>query len=265
MGETRFVNQVFFYINYAWRVIATGICFATFGIGGLILSYIVLPTIELFTSDKKRKHLRAQHAICIMFKAFVILLQVLCVMKIEFKNFAELKKSKGCLIISNHPTLLDYVIIVSQLKYCQVIVKESLLNNIFMQRIIRTGGYIHNTKSIDTFEQIKIALNDGQNLLIFPEGTRTVPNQPLSLQRGAANVAIRALAPIKLLHIRTTTSGLDKNGKWYKVPNKKVNYCVEVGERLEPDTFLQNNVAPSIAARRLTRHLKFELERGMRA
>lgn len=258
------MNKLWHHISYAWRVIATGFCFAVFGIGGLILSYIVLPVIAMITPSQKKKHLRSQHAINIMFKAFITMVELLGVMKYEFNNMDKVIQSKGCLIISNHPTLMDYVVIVSRLKHCQVIVKQALLNNFFMKKIIVSGGYIQNTQSIETLEQIKQALNDGQNVLMFPEGTRSEPDQPLTLQRGAAQVAIRAQAPIQLIHIKTTTSKLDKKGKWYKVPNKKIHFCVDVGAQIDPCEFLQDNAAPSIAARRLTRHLKLELERGMK-
>ncbi|MDW3081586.1 1-acyl-sn-glycerol-3-phosphate acyltransferase, partial [Vibrio sp. 1403] len=37
-------------LNQYWRVLATGFCFSVFGLGGLALSFIVIPTIRIFVS-----------------------------------------------------------------------------------------------------------------------------------------------------------------------------------------------------------------------
>ncbi|NAX43152.1 1-acyl-sn-glycerol-3-phosphate acyltransferase, partial [Vibrio sp. V25_P4S6T154] len=37
--------------NRYWRIAATGFCFFIFGLGGLTLSFIIIPLIALFSSQ----------------------------------------------------------------------------------------------------------------------------------------------------------------------------------------------------------------------
>ncbi len=251
-------------VNYVWRIFATGLCFATFGVGGLLLGYVITPIINCIGSNVSQKHLRAQRVVSIFFKGFVLMMKSSGVAEFEFSGFEKLTQCRSHLILSNHPTLIDYVLIVSRLKECQVIVKESLLDNFFMKKIIQSCGYVQNKQSMETMVQIKKLLDEGSHFLIFPEGTRTTPGQPMVLQRGPANIAVRAKVPITLIHINCSQSGLHKHGKWYNVPEKKVKYSIKVGEQISPSDFLTDKTPPSIVARRLTRYITDKLKNGIK-
>lgn len=44
-------------VNYGWRVFATGLCFSFFGLGGVVLTLLVLPLQRVFeSSQEKRKY-----------------------------------------------------------------------------------------------------------------------------------------------------------------------------------------------------------------
>ncbi len=258
------IKKMLYYLNYYWRVFATGLSFFVFGIGGILLGYIVLTIISLMTKNQRQKQLRAQHAISITFKIFVFIMESLRVISFEFINIEKLSKDTGCVLVSNHPTLIDIVVLISKMKFCNIIIKQQLWKNPFMKRVLQIAGYIPNTKSEDISARIIESLSRGDNLLIFPEGSRSIPSQPLTLQRGAAQIAIRTPAQIRLIRIKCSPSGLAKHDKWYKVPAKKVEYVVEVGERIDPAEFLENAAGlPSLAARHLTQYLKEALEKDM--
>lgn len=258
------MNKFFHYANFAWRVIATGLSFTLFGLGGLVLSYLIIPMINVSSASLSVRHLRTQYAISTLFKFFVMMMQSFGLITYKFNDIDKIIKSRGALIVSNHPTLIDIVVVVSRLRHCQLIVKQSLFRNFFIKRVLQNAGYIENRPSMETIEQIGKKIKQGHNFVIFPEGTRSTPGKPLNLQRGAANISIRIGAPIVLVHINSSQSALGKGDKWYKVPKKKVQYSIKVGARVDPGDFLKDNITPSIAARRLTRHLKFELERGLK-
>ncbi|EKD91935.1 MAG: hypothetical protein ACD_29C00294G0003 [uncultured bacterium] len=133
-----------------------------------------------------------------------------------------------------------------------------------MKKIIQSCGYVQNKQSMETVSQIKKLLDEGNNFLIFPEGTRTTPGQPIVLQRGPANIVVRTNTPIILIHISCTKSCLDKDGKWYKIPEKKVRYIIKVGKEINPSDFLTGKTPPSIAARHLTRYIADELNKGVK-
>ena len=118
------------------------------------------------------------------------------------------------------------------------------------------AGYIPNLATEETPKLILQCLKDKENIIIFPEGTRSIPGKPLKLQRGAANLAIRAPAEIRLIRLNVTKSGLTKQDRWLSIPQKRVQYSVAVGERIHPLRFLEEaNEIPSLAARRLTAYL----------
>lgn len=53
-------------------------------------------------------------------------------------------------------------------------------------------------------------LQQGDTILIFPEGTRTVPGEKMQLQRGAANIAVRCGSDLRVVVIRCTEHMLGK-------------------------------------------------------
>jgi len=257
------MNKKFRHINYYWRLIATGISFSLFGVGGLILGYVILPFITLIAKNPRSKNLKAQSAISRTFRLFTFAMEALGVVNFKFRGIEKLSEDKGCLIVSNHPTLIDIVVLISKMKHCNIIVKEKLWSNPFMKRVIETAGYIPNSGREDLAARITSTLKNRDNLFIFPEGTRSTPNQPLKLQRGAAQIAIRTPAPIRLVKINCSFSCLTKQDKWYHIPPQRPDFVVEVGECIDPRSFLEKAQIPSLAARHLTQYLKNELE-GLR-
>ncbi len=249
-------------INYCWRVFATGFCFACFGLGGMLIGYIIFPIIMLFTASSDTKRVRTQYIIYLSFKLFRRLMQHTGLGKFHFENIEVLQADKGCILVANHPTLIDYVIIVSKLKQCDNVVKESLWHNFFVKSVIQTAQYIPNIESKKMFKLVARTKKNNNNLLIFPEGTRTTLGKPIKLQRGAANISIRLNMPIRIIHIKSTESALSKQSTWYKVPASKVNYTVTVGEKVYPESFLKEAGNSSLAARYLTNYLTESLEKG---
>lgn len=238
------------FINYIWRILITGLFFSSFGIGAFLLSYLAIPFIG------KRK---AQHVISYAFRFFVFTARILSLAGIKFKNFEKIQLDQGCLIISNHPTLIDYVLIVSQLKQCNTIVKNELWNNFFLKKIIQLAGYIPNKKFTEILPLIQKSLEVKNNILIFPEGTRTLPGKPIKLRRGAAQIAIRLKTPIRIINITCKPHTLTKKNSWYNIPEKKPIFTLEAGELIDPEEFLRDSTPSSVAARHLTEYLQTKL------
>ena len=59
------------HLNRYWRVVATGFCFAMFGLGGLFIRLVVYPLLLLFTRDAERRKSAAQAVIHHSFRFFV--------------------------------------------------------------------------------------------------------------------------------------------------------------------------------------------------
>jgi len=103
-------------LNYYWRVIATGFCFASFGIGGLFLSVIVFPVINLLPIHINTSRRIAQRIVHYSFRFFLWEMQFVGVLRINIEGKEHLYDDSFNLIIANHPTLIDVILIIAQLK-----------------------------------------------------------------------------------------------------------------------------------------------------
>src|SRR5437868_3305492 len=112
-------------LNYAWRVIATGICFATFMLGALVVA--ASPLVHLVSASPEIKSRRTRRLIQHLFVFFIKYMTFLGVIsrpKIEGLNHVD--NVGPCLVIANHPTLLDVVLLMSVIPDCNCVVKRSL-------------------------------------------------------------------------------------------------------------------------------------------
>ena len=251
-------------LNRIYRALGTGFCFLTFSFGGAIISYIYLPIVCLFIKDKEKRTIHSQHTIHYAFKFFIGLIHHLRIIRFEFDGVDKLLDDKGCLLIANHPTLIDYVAIVSKLPTCDNIVKQELWQNPYYKHVIQTAGYIPNIDPDQTFNRLNEIFSQGRNLLMFPEGTRTTPNEPIKIKRGAAQIAIRTNTNIRMIHINCNPVTLTKNTKWYSIQDSTPTMKIVVGDKINPTDFMDDaGGLPSLAARRLTASLEDHLSKNI--
>ncbi|AUD79951.1 1-acyl-sn-glycerol-3-phosphate acyltransferase [Kangiella profundi] len=249
-------------INYIWRVFATGLSFTTFGIGGLLLSLIVFPIIALFNRDPLVRKRKARYLIHRSWYIFIRFMQALGIFRFDLSAAKEqLEGIQGKIVIANHPTLIDVVALISLIPNADCVVKQGLWNNFFLKRVVRVADFINNDQDVNKLIQnCKISLQEGYNLVIFPEGTRTVPNKPIKLQRGAANIAIRCQTNLLPVIIDCDPTTLTKQEKWYQIPDRKAYFTMRVVEEIDITPFINQEKNESIAARRLTEHIKTVLK-----
>lgn len=246
-------------LNKYWRVIATGSCFAIFGIGALVLTFIVFPLMTATIRDSGQREKQVQRIIQYSFSLFCQTMKFTGAIDYQFDGSDKLSQDKNCLIIANHPSLIDYVLIASHLPQCDCLVKASIWHNPFMKGIVKAAGYIPNRDPETLLEECNKRLNNDNVLLVFPEGTRTTPGQKSKLQRGAAQIATRTQTDLRLVHITVTPNFLTKQMKWYQVPDVKPFFHLEVKGKIAINTFIENNDSPTTAARQLNRYLSTAL------
>jgi len=218
-------------LNYLQRLIVTIVGYSLFSVCGLLLSLTLFQLMRLSCKDENKSQVRVRCTIAYIFKAFLTMLNILGLIKTEMVGVEKLSKLKGMLIVANHPCLLDVVVIMANIKNVQCIVKSELWKSYFLGGVMRAAGYICNDKDpIELLEICKNELSRGQNILIFPEGTRTTVGKPMKLQRGFGNLALAANVDIQSLVIKCEPSFLTKQDKWYKIASKKVDFKVKLGQ-----------------------------------
>ncbi len=245
-------------IFYVWRLIATGWCFLSFSLGGLILAVLVFPLINLvnlFIPESKVKYHRAQEVIHHAFRFFMWQMRVLGIMKMDVIGADKLDSDKPKLILANHPTLVDVVMLISLIKHTNCVVKKAVFRDPFMGGVVKAAGYINNDGTDAIIDQCVAALKSGDNLIIFPEGTRSVPGQDLKFQRGAAHIAARSGVDVIPVTITCDPPTLSKADKWYHIPSRPFHLTAEVGDAMDISNLIDSNEPPAIVSRRLTKYL----------
>lgn len=241
-------------LNHFYRILATGLCFACFGIGGLVLSVVVFPLQRLFIADLQQRKRVARRTVHRAFSFFIGLMRTLQIFHFDFSARQQLQESKGQIIIANHPSLIDVVALIAMTPNADCVVKAQLFRNPFMRGVITSTGYISNSDPDKLLDDCAASLQAGNNLIIFPEGTRSTPGHPLQFQRGAANIALRSGRGYLALSIRCQPSTLTKQEKWYNVPATRPTLAIRFLKNIHVDEYCSMS-SPSIAARQLTRDL----------
>jgi 1-acyl-sn-glycerol-3-phosphate acyltransferase len=245
-------------LNVGWRVFATGLLFAVFGVGGILQSVVVFPTISLVSRDEHARIRRTRACIGASFRGFLRLMELLgvCRFDIDARVGDHLDGSGGAIIVANHPTLFDVVVLLAHADQANCVVKSALWRNRILSHVVSAAGYIPN----DGWERVspacERALESGEDLIIFPEATRSVPGKPLRLQRGAAAIALTTRAPLKLVHLDCVPLTLYKGNAWYRVPPQQPCFTLRLGGTLDPGAYWQNGERLSAATRRLTQDLQ---------
>jgi 1-acyl-sn-glycerol-3-phosphate acyltransferase len=242
-------------LNRGWRVFATGFSFLLFGIGGLLLGVLVFPLLSLAVRRHARRVSAARSIIRFLFRFFVETMRTLGVLRYELRGFEKFER-KGMLILANHPTLIDTVFLMAFVKDADCIVKSALWNNFFLGSVVRAAGYINNDQGPALVDACIGSMRAGNNLIIFPEGTRTPVGGPIEFKRGAANIAVRGAQPITPAVIHCEPPTLAKGGKWWQVPPRRVLLSISVREDIQLDQFSGAGSSDVMAARHLTQHLQ---------
>jgi 1-acyl-sn-glycerol-3-phosphate acyltransferase len=209
------------FLNYLWRVFATAWCFSLFGFGSLFLALFVFPFQKLFVRKAEEQKVLARTTVHYTFKFFIKMMAVTGIFTFDLSKAQSLTKIKGQLVLANHPSLIDVVVLISIIPHADCVVKTHLFNNVFLRKVLKSTGYISNADPEGLLTDCQASLAAGNNLIIFPQGTRIHTNERAKFQRGAANIALRCQANITAVLLNVVPTTLTKNEPWYQIPAKK--------------------------------------------
>lgn len=239
-------------INYYWRLFGTGLSFFMFGAGGVFAWGLLFPLFEKFLGqgvEKKRRSRLLMHRI---FQSYMDFMRIIGILDYEVRGGERLRAS-GRVVVANHPCLLDIVFLISQIPNATCIVKPALVANPFMRIPIRAMGYIYAENPETLMVRCEAELREGGSLIVFPEGTRTKPGNPIKFQRGAAAIALQADAKILPITLRCSPTTLTKQEKWYQIPEKRFTLSLDVGDDIKLTSV---STSRSLATRQVTRQLE---------
>ncbi len=186
---------------------AAGICVT-------IVTFLVslILSIALCRHPDKEKIVHAQ---CYWWSDWLVVLNPFW--KINVKGLENIDKSETYVMVANHQSLADIVLIYQIRTYFKWVAKEELLKVPFIGGLLRINNHIMLARG--DFGSIKIAyrkaaeyLRSGISMIFFPEGTRSETNQMGEFQNGAFKLAIRERKRVLPIYIGGCREAIPKGG-----------------------------------------------------
>jgi 1-acyl-sn-glycerol-3-phosphate acyltransferase len=144
-------------------------------------------------------------------------------------------RGKGPFLIApNHPSLIDAVLVVSRLPNVVCIMKTDLRNNFFMRGGARFAQYISNESMREMIRAAGAALERGDHVLLFPEGSRTLRPPVDTFTALAGLIARSAGVPVQTVFIESSSRFLGKGWPLFRRPSMPIAYRVRLGRAFEP-------------------------------
>ena len=179
----------------------------------ILLYFAMLFAVILFPFDKMRRHAHAQ---CFWWAKIIVSLNPYW--KISASGFENIDKNRTYIIIANHQSLADIVVIYLLRMQFKWVAKESLFKVPFVgwsmslaKHIKLERGDFGSIKKI--YREAAHWLRSGMSVLFFPEGTRSDSGQMKDFQNGAFKLAIKEKVAILPVAIRGTGDAIPK-GTW---------------------------------------------------
>lgn len=247
----RFPFEIF---GRAWRTLLTGFLFIAFGLGSLTLSFGVFNLLALVAPRSQRRRKIFRLFVRGVFTVFFFVINRAGLISYSVRGREKLRGLRGTIVIANHPSLIDIVCLLSLCPNATCIVKPALKRNIFLRGVIICANYIFASDFENMTMDVGRALAEGENLIVFPEGTRTGHDENLKLQRGTAKLALNLNAPVLPILIRVQPRILSKTSVWHETGRVRASFIVSVGEVFKLDTVVEPGAPPSLASRAATRY-----------
>ncbi len=161
-------------------------------------------TVILFPFDKKRKIVHAQS-----FWWANALIGLNPYWNLSVIGLENIDPRKTYVVVANHQSLADVVVVYKTHMQFKWVAKESLFNVPFLGWCLSLGKHIRLTRG--EFASIKKVyreaatwLRNGISVLFFPEGTRSETDRVSEFQNGAFKLAIKEKKPVLPVSITGT-------------------------------------------------------------
>ncbi len=161
-------------------------------------------------------------------------------LNINIINKEKLPQDGKYLLVSNHRSIIDPLIIETALKDTNIkgfwIAKKELYNSFFFGMFTRNAGSIlldREAKNMAPFfKDIKDVVKEENSIYIFPEGTRNKNNTPLSsFKEGARIIALKNKLAILPVYIKTNANEVLKEAINKRVDESTID--IQIGDLID--------------------------------
>lgn len=241
-------------LNHYWRITAAGISYIVFAIGAFIPAGYML-CLSLLPIDKQNKQIKVRKSIKGLCRFYIDFMQFVGLMEYRLSNHNQASNTPltGHLVISNHSMLIDALFVLAYVDNLCCVVKHQLTINPITRLVVSMAGYISNN-SDDFIQQATQKLDAGENVLIFPEGTRNTYDTQLEFKRGAANIAVISQCPVLPLLVLPQPRALERQQHWYQLPTVKSIIHFHINQPLSLQNCIDTSKPRTLQYRRLTEY-----------
>ncbi|MDR2785767.1 MAG: 1-acyl-sn-glycerol-3-phosphate acyltransferase [Treponema sp.] len=242
---------------YIYRVTVKLFSFFVFGLGTMILVVVVFPIMSLLFPSKKRFRKYARRFISASFRfIFINMMRLIKVIKLDIDDREKFRRLSSKIVVVNHPSLLDVVIMISLIPNADVIVRGNLTRNIIVRWVVNRL-YILSSLDFSVLADACIrSLNEGNCLVIFPQGTRTPRSGEIRLKKGAARISLLSGRSIVPVYIGGNDKlGLGKHDHWYDYNHTECYvYRIRIQDEIDPAKYADMEMPRAV--RRLNNEIR---------
>lgn len=152
----------------------------------------------------------------------------------DLASLDGLREEGPMVIICNHLSLLDALLVISRVPDTVCIAKASLWDNPFLGGSVRLAGYLRNDVPLRLVRDAARTLREGQKLLVFPEGTRSDGGGLGRFRAGFVAMARAAEVPIQTVLLHSNTPYLRRGWPLTRMPDFPLSYEARRGRRFAP-------------------------------
>ncbi len=217
-------------------VAVTLICWSYF-IFGFLLFFSPFYIAASFSSQSERRFQRLNR---VFYRGFFTLLKRIAPRQ-KWEIDHEVENIRSSVVVCNHLSYLDPILLISLLQRAKTIVKPVFFSVPIFGWVLRKAGYFpaaangpHAKLMLEQMESMGSYLDDGGNLFIFPQGTRSRSGDIGTLSLGAFKIARYCRVPIYVLCIRNTEK-LFAPGKFFFFAGKSNTIQIKIVDRIAPD------------------------------
>ena len=165
----------------------------------------------------------------------------LLIPRTKYKIQKEIRQIHSSVIVCNHLSYLDPILLISLFKWNCTIVKSTFFRIPFFGWLLRNSHYMPSAASelgseamVENLENIKEHLAAGGNFFVFPEGTRSRDGRLAPFNKGVFSIARYCNAPLKLVYIKNTNK-LFRPGTFLLNTSDDIEIGIELIGSLAPD------------------------------
>ena len=211
-----------------WGYVRQVFCVLLFFGIGLVVSPICALLSRCF--GRRIPSSAGQRLIRTLFKGWLRFSCKIGVFDIYFPEAEQLRELRGTVLAPNHPSLIDAVILLSIVPRTVCIMRANLIESPFLGGAARLAGFVPNDKGPALIRQGMKKLEAGENLLIFPEGTRTRGQAINPFKNGFALIAKKSGALIQTVFIEREGRYLSKGISLFVPSQIPIRFRLHLGQ-----------------------------------